>query len=68
MKRLLFIAVMGTLLIVGCSNQNKVKEPAQSETTEQTVNPDDELTEDQEGAIDDSGEIVDDSIAEIEGD
>jgi PBP1b-binding outer membrane lipoprotein LpoB len=65
MKKILFIALFGILFFVGCSSQNKTKEATPVEA-EQVQKADDGAYEETEGAIDDSGEIVQDSTDEVE--
>jgi len=66
MKKLIFIALFGILFLVGCSNQNKTKETTAEEAASQVQGTIDEDTDETEGAIDDTGEAVEDSTAEVE--
>lgn len=66
MKKLLFVALLGFLFLAGCNSQHKSKEIPSVESTKPAQVADIDTSEEVEGAIDDSGEILADSTDEIE--
>jgi len=66
MKKILFIALFGILFLAGCSNQKKSSDSSSQETTEQVQDSSFNVSEENEGAIDDSGEVLQDSTDEVE--
>jgi hypothetical protein len=66
MKKIVFIALFGSFFLVACSNQKRSKETPSGETTEQVTGKADDENEEAVEAIDDSGEISQDSIIEVD--
>jgi outer membrane murein-binding lipoprotein Lpp len=66
MKKLLFIALFGVLLLAGCSNHKQSSEASTEEATEQIKDSANNDIEQNEGAIDDTGEALKDSSIEVE--
>lgn len=66
MKKILFIALFGILFLAACSNQKKSIDSSSQETTEQVQDSSFNVSEENEGAIDDSGEVLQDSTDEVE--
>jgi PBP1b-binding outer membrane lipoprotein LpoB len=66
MRKITFIALFGILFLAGCNSSNKPKEASPAEATEIEQDTTTYEFEEVEGAIDDSGEIGQDSTEEVE--
>jgi hypothetical protein len=66
MKKLLFIALFMILLLVGCSNHKKSGETTNEEATEKIQDSANDDIDQNEGAIDNTGEALKDTSIEVE--
>jgi len=66
MRKYSFILFFGILFLVACNTQKKSKEAANEESAVQVQGAKEEVYEEVEGAIDNSGERLADSTDEIE--
>jgi PBP1b-binding outer membrane lipoprotein LpoB len=66
MKKIFCIALFGILFLVGCSNHRQSSQASTEEATEQIQDSVNNDIEQNEGAIDDTGEALQDTINEVE--
>jgi PBP1b-binding outer membrane lipoprotein LpoB len=66
MKKILFIALFGILFLVGCSNRKQSSDASTEGAKEQIQDSTYNDIEQNEGAIDDTGEALKDSSIDVE--